>query len=73
MKKTVVVKINELCESRGISLKDLSKLTEIEYEALYEFANQSGQSFNLNYVERIGDVLHLKDIREIIDIVDDLS
>ncbi len=73
MKKKIVVKINELCESEGISLKDLSKLAKIEYEALNEFANKGGQSFNFGHVERIADVLKLKDIREVIDIVDDLS
>jgi putative transcriptional regulator len=73
MKKKLVVKINELCESEGISLKNLSKLTKIQYEALNDFANKRGQGFNLGYVERIADVLNIKDIREIIDIVDDLS
>lgn len=73
MKKKVVVKIFKLCESEGISLKDLSKLTKIPYEALNELANKRGQGFNPGYVERIADVLNIKDIREIIDIVDDLS
>jgi len=73
MKKKFVAKINELCESEGISLNDLSKLTKIQYEALNDFANKRGKGFNLGYVERIADVLNIKDIREIIDIVDDLS
>jgi len=70
MVKKVKVKINELISQRGISLRELSRLTDIRHAALSELANQKRQNINFSHIERIADTLELEDIREIIDLVE---
>ncbi|KYG90621.1 transcriptional regulator [[Bacillus] sp. KCTC 13219] len=70
MTKKVKVKIHELISQRGISLRELSRLTDIRHAALSELANQKRQNINFSHIERIADTLELEDIREIIDLVE---
>lgn len=70
MTKQVKVKIHELISQRGISLRELSRLTDIRHAALSELANQKRQNINFSHIERIADTLELEDIREIIDLVE---
>ena len=60
MTRKVKVKIHELVNQRGISLRELSRLTDIRHAALSELANQ-----------KIADTLELDDIRDIIDLIED--
>ncbi|WNF05929.1 helix-turn-helix domain-containing protein [Brevibacillus borstelensis] len=70
MGKKVIVKIPELLRKKGISLRELSRLTDIRHAALSELANQKRQNINFQHIERIADTFKIDDIREIIDIVD---
>ncbi len=70
MTKRVIVKIRELTQNRGISLRELSRLTDIRHAALSELANQKRQNINFQHIERIADTFDIKDIREIIDLID---
>lgn len=67
MEKKVIVKIKELTEKRGISLRELSRQTDIRHAALSELANQKRQSINFSHIERIAESFNINDIREIID------
>lgn len=67
MEKKVIVKIKELTEKRGISLRELSRQTDIRHAALSELANQKRQSINFSHIERIAESFNIEDIREIID------
>lgn len=67
--RRVKVKIHELANQRGISLRELSRLTHIRHAALSELANHKRQNINLNHIERIANTLELDDIREIIDLI----
>lgn len=70
MTKKVIVKISALIKSKGISLRELSRLTDIRHAALSELANQKRQNINFQHIERIAETFNIKDIREIIDLVD---
>lgn len=70
MARRVKVKIHELANQRGISLRELSRLTDIRHAALSELANQKRQNINFSHIERIADTLELDDIREIIDLIE---
>lgn len=70
MEKKVVVKIHELTNKKGISLRELSRLTDIRHAALSELANQKRQNINFSHIERIANTLDLNDIREIIDLIE---
>lgn len=67
-KKVVVVKIKELLQKNEISLRELSRLTDIRHAALSELANQKRQNINFNHIEKIAEALHIEDIRDIIDL-----
>ncbi|MBB2483124.1 helix-turn-helix transcriptional regulator [Bacillus sp. APMAM] len=69
MARKVEVKIHKLANQRGISLRELSRLTDIRHAALSELANQKRQNINFSHIERIADALELDDIREIIDLI----
>lgn len=68
--KRVITKIRELTQNKGISLRERSRLTDIRHAALSELANQKCQNINFQPIERIADAFDIKDIREIIDLID---
>ncbi|WP_278475938.1 helix-turn-helix domain-containing protein [Turicibacter sanguinis] len=70
MSKKVIVKINELLQQQDISLRELSRLTDIRHAALSELANQKRQNINFSHIEKIADALNIEDIRDIITIED---
>ncbi|NMF01392.1 helix-turn-helix domain-containing protein [Aneurinibacillus aneurinilyticus] len=70
MTKRVIVKIRELTQNKGISLRELSRLTDIRHAALSELANQKRQNINFQHIERIAEAFDIRDIREIIDVID---
>lgn len=69
MARKVIVKIHELAKKKGISIRELSRLTDIRHAALSELANQKRQNINFSHIERIANTLELDDIREIIDLI----
>ncbi|KAB6699907.1 helix-turn-helix domain-containing protein [Turicibacter sanguinis] len=70
MSKKVIVKINELLQQQDISLRELSRLTDIRHAALSELANQKRQNINFSHIEKIADALNIEDIRDIITLED---
>lgn len=70
MEKYVVVNIKELLAKHNISLRELSRLTDIRHAALSELANYKRKNINFSHIERIAEALHIDDIREIIDLKD---
>ncbi|OAK75483.1 helix-turn-helix domain-containing protein [Lederbergia galactosidilytica] len=71
MNKKVVVKIKNLLNEHDISLRELSRLTDIRHAALSELSNHKRQNINFQHIEKIADALDITDIREIIDLVDE--
>lgn len=70
MDKIVVVKIKDLLKEHNISLRELSRLTDIRHAALSELSNQKRENINFRHIEKIADALQIDDIREIIDFND---
>ncbi|MBC1935940.1 helix-turn-helix transcriptional regulator [Listeria grandensis] len=68
MEKVVVVNLKSLVEKHGISMKELSRLADIEPAILSKLVNNKRQSIYFDHIARIADALDVKDIREIIDI-----
>lgn len=67
MEQKVVVKIKDLLVKHNISLRELSRLSDVRHAALSELSNQKRKSINFKHIEKIADALHITDIREIID------
>lgn len=67
MDKKVIVKIKKLLAEHDISLRELSRLTDIRHAALSELSNQKRENINFNHIAKIADALEINDIREIID------
>ena len=67
MEKKVVTKIRELIKEHNISLRELSRKTDIRHATLSELANQKRLKINFNHIEQIAEALDIDDIRKIID------
>lgn len=70
MAKKVRVKIGELANRHNISVRELSRLSDVRHAALSELANQKRTRIEFSHIERIAESLDVKDIRQIIDLVD---
>lgn len=70
MSKKVIIKISSLLKQRGISLRELSRLSDVRHAALSELANGKRANINFAHIEKIADALGIDDIREIIDFID---
>jgi putative transcriptional regulator len=71
MAKKVVVRIPELTKKYGISIRELSRLSDVRHAALSELSNGKRANINFSHIEKIADALGISDIRKIIDFVDD--
>ncbi|WP_081949728.1 helix-turn-helix domain-containing protein [Paenibacillus durus] len=58
-------------QAHKISLRELSRLSDVRHAALSELANGKRESISFSHIERIVQALKIRDIREIIDLVDD--
>lgn len=70
MEKRVVIKIKELLKKHNISLRELSRLTDIRHAALSELSNHKRENINFKHIEKIAEALKINDIRDIIDLQD---
>ncbi|MGM8366507.1 helix-turn-helix domain-containing protein [Virgibacillus sp. W0181] len=69
MEKKIVIKIKDLIMKHDISLRELSRLTDIRHAALSELSNHKRENINFNHIEKIAEALEIDDIRGIIDLV----
>ncbi|MEK4519048.1 helix-turn-helix transcriptional regulator [Paenibacillus sp. FSL H8-0122] len=70
MGKIIVVKISELTKKHKISMRELSRLSDVRHAALSELANGKRESISFSHIVRIAEALNIEDIREIIDLTD---
>ncbi|GAA3410376.1 helix-turn-helix domain-containing protein [Paenibacillus hodogayensis] len=66
----VVVQIPKLLKQHSLSLRELSRLADVRHAALSELANGKRANINFSHIEKIADALSIRDIREIIDLVE---
>lgn len=71
MGKKVVVKIADLVKTHQISLRELSRRSDVRHAALSELSNGKRESINFSHIERIAEALNIEDIREIIELVEE--
>jgi putative transcriptional regulator len=64
----VKININKLLKKHGISLRELSRLTDIRHATLSELANNKRQRIQLDHIKRISEALNIKNIQEVISI-----
>ncbi len=69
--KKIVIKIAQLTKKNKISLRELSRLTDIRHAALSELSNDKRENINFNHIVRIAEALNISDIREINDLGDE--
>lgn len=69
MEIKVRVMIHELAEKENISIRELSRLTDIRPQALNELANQKRQNINFGHIQRIAEAFNIIDINQIITLV----
>lgn len=69
MEKQIVIKIKDLLVKNDISLRELSRLTDIRHATLSELSNHKRENINFKHIEKIAEALDIDDIREIIDLV----
>jgi putative transcriptional regulator len=60
------VKIKELLIEKGISLRELSRLSDVRHSALSELANQKRINVLFHHLARIADALDIDDMNQII-------
>ncbi|BFT69179.1 helix-turn-helix domain-containing protein [Paenibacillus sp. P36] len=70
MAKKVIVKISELTKKHKISMRELSRLSDVRHAALSELANGKRENINFSHIVRIAEALEIQDIRDIIDMVE---
>lgn len=68
MAKRVVIKIAQLTKRHRISLRELSRMSDVRHAALSELSNRKRESISFGHIERIAEALNITDIREIIDL-----
>lgn len=66
MSRIVVIKIKELLIEKGITLRELSRLSDVRHAALSELANQKRLNVHIHHLARIADALDIDDMNQII-------
>lgn len=70
MGKKVKVKIPQLLKRLNISLRELSRRTDIRHSTLSELSNEKRESISFHHIEKIAEEFNINDIREIITLED---
>ncbi|WP_026574237.1 helix-turn-helix domain-containing protein [Bacillus sp. UNC438CL73TsuS30] len=68
MEKKVTVKLQNIVQKHDVSIREMSRLTDIPRPTLSKLMNQKAQNIHLPHILRIADVFNVNDIREIIDL-----
>lgn len=70
MGKTIKVNIMELASKQGISLTELSRLSNVRVATLSELSNGKRKRIEFDHIRKIAETLNINDINEIISIED---
>lgn len=68
MEKKLTFKLHNIVQKYNISIRELSRLTDIPRSTLSKLMNQKIQNIHIPHLLRIADVFGINDIREIIDL-----
>jgi len=65
---TIHLKVQELIDKKGWTQKQLAEETGLRRAAISELCNNMRTSINKEHLERISEILELKDISELIEL-----
>ncbi|MEH7119230.1 helix-turn-helix domain-containing protein [Neobacillus vireti] len=71
MARKVISKLYNLIDKYNVSMRKLSRISDVRPEALNELANHQRGNITFGHIERIAESLHINDIREIITLEED--
>lgn len=71
MSLKVKVVLRDLLEIRGISLNELSLKADVRRAAISELVNGKRENINFDHIARIAEALEIKDIGQIITLVEE--
>ncbi|SDN59046.1 helix-turn-helix transcriptional regulator [Bacillus sp. OK048] len=66
MNRIVEIKLKELLMEKGMTIRKLSRLSDVRHAALCELANQKRINVHLHHLARIADALDIDDMNQII-------
>jgi putative transcriptional regulator len=64
--RVAVIKLKELLLNKGMTIRKLSRLSDVRHAAISELANQKRINVHLHHLTRIADVLDIDDMDQII-------
>lgn len=67
MAKRLRIKIKELLKENDISLRELSRQTDIGHSSLSHLANQKREKLHREHIEKIIEALNITDMNEIFE------
>ncbi|EKJ5016144.1 TPA: helix-turn-helix transcriptional regulator [Enterococcus faecalis] len=68
MERKVEIHLKQLVKERGISLRELARLSDIEPSIINKLANNKREKIYLPHIERIAEALDIDDINQIMQI-----
>jgi putative transcriptional regulator len=66
MRRIAVIKLKDLLLEKGMTIRKLSRLSDVRHSALCEYANQKRTNVHLHHLTRIADALDIDDMEQII-------
>ena len=66
MRRIAVIKLKELLLAKGMTIRKLSRLSDVRHSAISELANQKRINIHLHHLTRIADALDIDDMEQII-------
>ena len=66
MRRIAVIRLKELLLEKGMTIRKLSRLSDVRHSALSELANQKRINIHLHHLTRIADALDIDDMEQII-------
>ncbi|NYE05884.1 DNA-binding Xre family transcriptional regulator [Bacillus niacini] len=66
MSRVVVIKLKELLSAKGMTIRKLSRLSDVRHSAICDLTNQKRINVHVHHLARIADALDIDDMNEII-------
>ncbi|BAF60330.1 predicted transcriptional regulator [Pelotomaculum thermopropionicum SI] len=67
----LVIKLKDVLRERGLTQQQLAEMSGVRRPSISEFATNARTTINKEHLLAIAKALNIRDIRELIDIVDD--
>lgn len=68
MEKVIQINIRQLADKKGMSLRELARLSDIEPATLNKLANNKRKRVHIAHLERIAETLNITDMNDLMTI-----